>query len=175
MTTPTRARRRRLALLIAAPVGVVLLVLCGAVGYFAVTAPPEPAGSSRGVIAASTAGSATQAAPTIAPSSPARSTAPRATATRSTTTPATDPPTRRLCRFDDDPGSYYVLVTSATAHDFSLCNGATTVPGTIDDLLTQPGMDRRCVITTDTAIAGVYSDTRAGNLAAARGFCTDAG
>jgi hypothetical protein len=89
--------------------------------------------------------------------------------------PAT-PPDREICRVTDGGGSYYLLVTSATYHNFQACDGATPYDGTMDKLLNLPKMGRRCILgdryTADThAVVEVYSDTNSANMAAARRFC----
>jgi hypothetical protein len=50
------------------------------------------------------------------------------------------------------------------------------VPGNLDDLFKMPDVDRRCILGTQAtidlhALVGVYSDTKANDLAAARSYC----
>jgi hypothetical protein len=97
------------------------------------------------------------------------------------TTPATSAAPvsvdRQICRVTGNGGTYYLLVTSATEHNFQACAGATPYAGTIDALLQLPGMDRRCILgdqytAQNHAVVGVYSSKAAGDLAAARSFCS---
>jgi hypothetical protein len=87
----------------------------------------------------------------------------------------------RVCSQTDGKGTYYLDVTSQTEHDFRVCSGGTTYNGTLDDLFKQPGMDRRCIVGSNEALArnhalvGVYSDTGKSNLAAARAYCESEG
>jgi len=90
--------------------------------------------------------------------------------------------TTRLCKVTATSGGvYYLDVTSATEHDFRACNGAEPYNGTLDTLLAMSGMDRRCILDSNEAIArfralvGVYSDTMDGNISAARQFCRSQG
>jgi hypothetical protein len=92
------------------------------------------------------------------------------------TTAAANPngPGRMLCKVTDS-GVYYLWVTSAD-HNFDACAGSPMQPITLDQLLAEPNMDRRCILgdaytATHHAIVGVYSDTAAADLAAARAFC----
>jgi hypothetical protein len=86
-------------------------------------------------------------------------------------------PGMEICRFDNNGGIYYLYVTSKTVNDLSACQGATPVVTTIDDLLSQPHTDRRCILSSDAAmqqynaIVGVYSDTTRPDLQAAQQFC----
>jgi hypothetical protein len=89
-------------------------------------------------------------------------------------------PGREICGMTVDGGTYYLNVTSETTNDLSACDGGTPFKGTVDDLLGQPRMDRRCILPTDgdseamqrfNAIVGVYSASDPVDLDAARGFC----
>jgi hypothetical protein len=100
-------------------------------------------------------------------------------AVAATATQAATPtgPASEICQFADNGGSYYLLVTSATDHNFKACAGGTLYKGTIDDLFnTVPGLDRRCILGTAAtvefdALVAAYSDTKKADLAAARAFC----
>lgn len=75
-------------------------------------------------------------------------------------------------------GSYYLNVVSETVHDFSACVGGERTTMTLDNLFALPGnVDRRCFLSVDTyhAIVGVYSSSRAIDLAAARQRCAEPG
>lgn len=78
-------------------------------------------------------------------------------------------------------GTYYLLVTSQTEHDFRACTGGTSYNGTLDDLFKQPDMDRRCIVGSNDGLArnhalvAVYSDKGKSNLAAARAYCESEG
>ena len=91
--------------------------------------------------------------------------------------PATDSrPDSMVCKMDADGGSYYVLAISAFEHDFTVCLGATTYAGTIDQMLGIKGMGRRCILGDEAmnkyhASVGIYSDRKAVDLAAARSYC----
>jgi hypothetical protein len=146
--------------------------------------PSKPAGHKAPVAAAPTTTAATPVAPTRPTTGPTRkpSLPPTAKAAEPTqgaepevANPAT-PPDREICRVTDNGGSYYLLVTSATYHNFQACDGATPYDGTMDKLLNLPKMGRRCILgdqyTADNhALVGVYSDTDSANMAAARRFC----
>ena len=75
-------------------------------------------------------------------------------------------------------GSYYLLVTSTTEHDFRACDGATGYNGTTDTLLAIPGMSRMCVLDSSSSVAqyhaivAVYSDTSGSDEQVAQAFCT---
>jgi hypothetical protein len=74
-------------------------------------------------------------------------------------------------------GSFYLSVTSAADHDFSVCDGATQVAGNLDSLFaSDPTMDRRCLSSNDNviedhALVGVYSSSKPDDLAGARDYC----
>jgi hypothetical protein len=181
-TSPQRSRRT-LWIILAVCGGVLLLCCGGLVGLAALGATVKTAAVSKAVPGR-----------TIAPKPAA--TVPRMTSTPSTTppttfapappttpaaapTPASSPvsPHRRICRVTESAGSYYLNVTSAMDHNFQACAGATPYPGTLDDLLNLPGMDRRCILgdqytAQNHALVGVYSDSASPNLTAAREFCT---
>ena len=78
-------------------------------------------------------------------------------------------------------GSYYLLVTSTTEHDFRACDGATPYSGTTDTLLTIPGMGRTCVLDSSTSVAqyhavvAVYSDASGSDDQIAQAFCASNG
>lgn len=114
------------------------------------------------------AGARTASAPTSAPQS------------TPTPTPAAAPvadPGREICQVNAAGGTYYRLDISETEHDLRACAGQQRFSGTIDDLLNLPGMDRRCIVASNAAIArnhatvGVYSDTKPADVAAARAYC----
>lgn len=87
-------------------------------------------------------------------------------------------PDRMICRMDAGGGSFYLLIVSATAHDFSACAGSTPYNGTIDQLLNGTnGIDRRCFLGNSFiaqwhASGGVYSDKKKADLAAERDYCS---
>jgi hypothetical protein len=139
-----------------------------------------PAKKAASVHAAASARTATSPHPTAAGSpTPAKPSPTRAATTKPAPPPPPTPATPRdseLCRVDDAGASFYLSVTSATEHDFRACANATVIPGTLDDLFSLPGVDRRCVLGIQAiaelhALVGVYSDTKAEDLAAARDYC----
>lgn len=87
-------------------------------------------------------------------------------------------PDQMICQLDVDGGTFYLLLTSASDHNFSACKGATPYSGTIDQLLTaNHGVDRRCFLNNAfiakwDASGGVYSDTKKADLAAERDYCS---
>jgi hypothetical protein len=97
-----------------------------------------------------------------------------------TSSTAAAQPTSEICRFNADGGAYYLLVTSATDHNFTACLGAVQYDedsGDIDKLLSDgTGIDRRCILGTAAtvrfdALVGVYSSPAAADMSAARAFC----
>lgn len=101
---------------------------------------------------------------------------PPATATAAATQTGPD---QEICQFTDNGGSYYLLVTSATDHNFKACAGGALYKGTLDDLFNSgAGIDRRCILGSNAdlaafdALVAVYSDAKKADLAAARTFCT---
>lgn len=112
-----------------------------------------------GVAACIGGGIAFLAAPNPAPSAPAAQ------------------PNSEICRFTADGGSYYLLVTSATDHNFKACDGGAQYDGNVDKLLADgTGIDRRCILGDAAtarldAIVGVYSSPAAADMAAATAFC----
>jgi hypothetical protein len=134
-------------------------------------AAPAPVATTSPALVATSAAPATSAA--VPPPATSRPAAPPPATT--TQAPAA-PPSAELCKVTGGGATYYRWVTSATDHNFTACQGATVVPGTVDDLLKQDNMDRRCILGDEAtarydAIVGVYSDTNAKNLAAARAWC----
>ena len=114
---------------------------------------------------------------TVSPPATSRSSAAAATAATPSETPTTTD-TQRLCRVDTEGGgSYYLLVTSTTEHDFRACDGATAYSGTTDTLLTIPGMARTCVLSSSSSVVqyhatvAVYSDTSGSDQQVAQAFC----
>ena len=111
-------------------------------------------------------------------SQPAATRAP--VATRAPTAQTPDPLGNEICTVTDGSATYYLAVTSMTAHNLSLCNGSPRYRGTIDDLLTITGMDRRCYndVASEAqlqAVVAVYSDSAPGNAKAANAFCRKMG
>lgn len=99
-------------------------------------------------------------------------------AVKSTPTPTQEASTagQEICGVSGRSGSYYLLVTSATDHNFKACDNAVQYTGTLDDLFKLPGMDRRCILgdaytSANDALVAVYSDTKPDDLAAADAFC----
>jgi hypothetical protein len=98
------------------------------------------------------------------------------------TTASFDPSSgSEICSVTDGSGRYYLNVTSQAEHDFRVCEGGAPYGGSLDDLFQLPHMDRRCIVASNDALArnhglvGVYSDTTAADLAAARAYCTAQG
>ena len=87
-------------------------------------------------------------------------------------------PDSEWCHVQQDDGSFYLYVTSGTAHRFDDCTGATVLPEgqvTIDSVLSQVGWDRRCVssdaaVAQSEALTAVYSGPGK-DLAAAKAWC----
>ena len=91
---------------------------------------------------------------------------------------ATSRPTARsqeICIATSSGANFYLLVTSASEHDFRACSGDPLYAGTLSDLLTMPTVDRRCLVDSNASVAhlhavvAVYSDQ--GNLKAANNYC----
>ena len=156
-----------------------LVLCCGGLAALGAIVGPQkskPAGdvpAARPPVAQSTA-------PAPRPSSPSPTPSPTKAATAAAVPkPPGNPngPDREICRLDQDGGTFYAHVTSATAHRFDACAGTTPYQGTLEDLFAQGhGMDRRCILGNAYMLAheasvGVYSDTKAANLAAAKEFC----
>jgi len=163
--------------------GVGLLAMCcGALTVLGLIVDPPKTKATSSTARASSApavpATSASASPTPKPS-PTPPPSSKPAAKPSSAAPAD--PDHRLCRLTSDGGTYYVWITSATAHRFDACAGGTVDPRTVDDLLLgTPGMDRRCILgdaytQAHEAIVGVYSDTKAANLAAARSFCAAGG
>lgn len=88
-------------------------------------------------------------------------------------------PTTQICRLTNNGGNFYLYVTSATAHNFAACAGATRYRGTIEQLLSS-GAQRRCDLGSDhaarnQAIVSVYSAAARADRAAARAYCSTNG
>lgn len=86
-------------------------------------------------------------------------------------------PSQMICQVDTGSGAYYLLLTSASDHNFTACDGAAPYAGDIDTLLGAGlGVDRRCFldnafIAQFDASGAVYSDTKKIDLAAAHDYC----
>jgi hypothetical protein len=157
-----KSKAPKVALIVAGAV----VVVCGGLTLLGLLAGGKNTGKAS---PAATTHASTAAASKLAPSVSASTAAP--------STPATPVSAdQRICRVTSNGGAYYLLVTSATEHNFQACAGAAPYAGTLDDLFKVPGMDRRCILpdqytARNHAIVGVYSDTVTGNLTAARSFC----
>jgi hypothetical protein len=87
-------------------------------------------------------------------------------------------PDQEICQVIENGSTYYLLVTSATDHNFKACAGDKLFAGTLDDLFNSAaGMDRRCILGNAAtvefdALVAAYSDTKKADMAAARAFCT---
>jgi hypothetical protein len=88
------------------------------------------------------------------------------------------PDWERYCKVTDTvwDGVFWLKVDSGAAYNFSICDETNAQVGAntdIDQLLAQPGMDRRCLSDEPyhEANVGVYADTTKGDLAAAKQFC----
>jgi hypothetical protein len=139
--------------------------------------PDKPAANKADVVATVPASRTAAGSAATTPAATPATTKPAAPTTSAAAAPAPSSlPPREICRFTENGGTYYRLVTSATDHDFRACTGGTPYPGTLDDLFGVPNMDRRCILGDQAtveynALVAVYSDTTTPNLAAARAYC----
>lgn len=109
--------------------------------------------------------------------SPSASPAGSPSPSRRTTTAI--PAGTQICGLTNNGGSFYLYVSSATAHNFAACAGGTRYGGTIDQLMSS-GVERRCTLgadhgTRNQAIVSVYSGAARADRAAARAFCSTNG
>lgn len=161
-------RRCSVAALVLAPVFFIVATSIGVA-----TAPPLTTSSHTETAAASPAPSAAPLPATALSPTPAPIAAAPSTPVRSA-----QPDWIKICKIDDGNGTYYLNISSATAHNFTACGTPPALySGTIDDLLRLPGMDRRCMsgnadVAQEQADIGVYSDTKQADLAAAKAFCS---
>jgi hypothetical protein len=76
-------------------------------------------------------------------------------------------------------GSYWLLLTSATSHDWTACAGAHLQPANLDTIMSSgAGVDRRCIGypgVGENALVGVYSSTSSADLADADDLCQSQG
>jgi hypothetical protein len=91
--------------------------------------------------------------------------------TRAAPTPAST----QICQVTDNGATFYLYVTSPSAHNFKACSGGTPYSGTIDQLQSSgSGIARLCVLDNATqagAVVAVYSDSLHGDAKAAQAYC----
>jgi hypothetical protein len=165
--TPAPPRSRRTLWIVLGSVAGVLVLCCVGALIIGAIVGPQPKTNVAGP-------AATSSTPIAAPSAPP--TASPSTASKSSAPAAAQDPGREICSFTASGGTYYLSVVSETDHNMSACAGGTRYRGTLDDLFTVPGMDRRCILgpagtAKYDALVGVYSTSRAADLREARAYC----
>jgi hypothetical protein len=175
---PPRKSHRTLWIVLGSIAGVLVLCCVGALILGAVLLAPKtrPAGAAASVAVRAPL----PPSPSVHLTPPSPTTAKTTPPPAPTTAAASVDPGREICSFVEGGGTYYRLVTSETDYNMSACVGGTRYTGTLEDLFTIPGMDRRCILgdagmATFDAIVGVYSDTKKADLVAARAFCQQYG